>query len=100
MALAAAEKKWAENTLAAVEVWKDMVRRAATYDAFVKGVAAFLGVSESEVRATLPAEHYNRFRENPDVYAPIFIKKVRAAYEAKKWSEKYKYAFTKKKGAV
>jgi hypothetical protein len=87
-------EKWFRVVSKKKEVWVDMIKKSATLDAFVKGVAAVTGLSEAEVRASIPASNYAEFQRNADKYAEAFIAGIRKAYELKKWPEKYKKAFS------
>jgi len=77
MSLAAIEEKWAESL-----------------DAFVKGISAVTGIPEGTVRASLPAKNWAAFQAEAEKYLPIAISKIEAAYRNKKWSRKYKEAFS------
>ena len=88
-----AEKKWEARTLAGARKWAEMVRAAESLDAFVKGVAAFTGLSESEVRSALPTKHWADFQASPEKYLPMFLDGVKRAASTRKWSRRYIAAF-------
>jgi len=91
-----AEQKWYKNAIAGFKVaWVSMVKRAESFDAFVKGIALITGLPESTVRASLPATHWKEFQANADKYLPKAIEKIEAAFRARKWSSKYKAAFSR-----
>jgi len=94
MGLREAHEKWFKNVVARKAMWKRMIRKSKSLDAFVKGVARFIGVSPSSVRGSLPVKNWSDFQSNVDAYLDDFISGIKSAYEAKKWPEKYKAAFT------
>jgi len=90
-----AERKWFRKTSAAFrKVWLDMVKRAESFDAFVKGVADFLGVSPEVVRASLPAQNWAEFQRNAEQYVEVALRKIQRAFEQHKWKRKLIEAFT------
>jgi len=97
MALELAEQKWYKNAIAAIKaVWVQMVSAAESFDNFVKGIAFVTGLSEAEIRASLPAVHWREFQAKASQYLPKIIEKIERAYRTKKWSRKYRAAWTKK----
>ena len=94
-----AEEKWFRKTIAAFrEIWPQMVKKAESYEAFVQGVADFLGVSPELVRSSLPARNFAEFQRNPEKYVEIAIRKIERAYHTHKWKRKLIAAFTGGKG--
>ena len=90
-----AERKWFIKTTAAIRTkWLRMVKSSESLDAFVKGIADFLGVSEGVVRNSLPVKNWAEFQANAERYIDIMLTKIRRAYESKKWSRKLRAAFT------
>lgn len=89
-----AEKKWAAKTTAAIKRWAESVKSPESFEAFVKGVASFTGLSESAVRALLPTKNWQEFQNNVDDYIPIFTESIKKAVETKKWSKGYLRAFS------
>jgi len=90
------EEKWYRKALAGFkEKWAAIVRQATTYEAWVAGIAAVTGLPETTVRASFPAREYAEFQKNPEAYLPKALAKIEAAYRTKKWSRKYKEAFTR-----
>ncbi len=92
-----AQEKWFKKTTAARSKWLEMVKKSESLDAFVKGVASFLGISEAEVRASIPVANWAEFQRNADKYVDKLISNVRKSYELKKWANNYKMAFTAKR---
>jgi len=89
-----AEEKWYRNAIAAFKAaWVTMVKKAESFDAFVKGIATITGLPESTVRASLPAVHWKEFQANAEKYLPKALEKIEAAFRARKWSTKYVEAF-------
>jgi hypothetical protein len=87
-------EKWFKRVSGKRDVWVRAIKEAATLDAFVKGVATVTGLSEAEVRASIPASNYSEFQRNAEKYADVFIANIRKAYEQKKWPEHYRRAFS------
>jgi len=71
-----------------------MVKRAESFDAYVAKVAAAADVPEATVRASFPAKHWQDFQANAEKYVDLWISMIEAAYRARKWSTKYKLAFS------
>jgi len=94
MTLEEIEEKWIRKTNAGFrENWVRMVKKAESFDLFVKGISAVTGIPEATVRASLPAKNWKDFQENAEDYLDIAIAKIDAAYRAKKWSKRYGAAF-------
>jgi len=94
MSLDIYEEKWIRKVRAARPKWIAMVKKAESLDAYVKGVAAVTGLSESVIRASFPARNWAEFQANAEKFVDIWISKVESAYRAKKWSAHYKAAFS------
>jgi len=91
------EEKWYRNAIAAFKVyWVEMVKRAESFDAFVKGIAFVTGLDEATVRASLPATHWKEFQAIAERYLPKALAKIEAAFRARKWSTKYKAVWTRR----
>lgn len=90
-----AEEKWARKVLGAREKWLAMVKDASSLEAYVQGIADFIGVDPATVRASFPARNWAEFQRNAEKYVDVWINKVRRAAERKKWSKGYIRAFTK-----
>ena len=82
-------EKWGRNTLATMDIWKNMVRDAYGRDAHAKGVADFLGVPYEAVRDLDPYKHWREFAAKVDEYVPIREAGVKAAIDKKLWLKKY-----------
>jgi len=93
MSISIYEEKWARKVRAARNKWLEMVKKAETLDAYVKGVAAATGLPESVIRASFPGRNYADFQANAEKYVDIWISKVEEAARAKKWSTNYIEAF-------
>jgi hypothetical protein len=91
--VALAEEKWARRVRAARAKWLEMVKKADSLDAYVKGIAEFTGLPESVIRASFPARNWAEFQANAEKYVDIWISRVEAAARAKKWSAGYIEAF-------
>ena len=95
MSLHLYEEKWFRKAIAGFrKAWVQMVKKADSFEAFVKGIAAVTGLPEATVRASIPAQNWKEFQANADKYLEIAIRKIEAAFRAHKWSEKYKAAFS------
>jgi len=95
MSLAALEEKWYRKAIKGFRTaWLAMIKRAESFDAFVKGIAAVTGLPESVVRSSIPAQNWKDFQANADKYLEIAIRKIEAAFRTHKWSTKYKQAFS------
>jgi len=94
MAVEFAMEKWFRKVSNAREKWLKGVTAPETLEAYVRGVADFIGVSPETVRGSLPAKNYADFQSRASQYADKFIKGVRRAYELRKWARNYKRAFT------
>jgi len=90
-----AERKWYRKTIAAFRsVWPKMIKSAESLEAFIKGMADFLGVPESTVRASLPVKNWEEFQRNPEIYVETAIRKIERAYQNHKWKRKLIEAFS------
>ncbi len=92
--LATIEEKWFRKTNAAQRKWLNAVKSSESLDAFCKQMASALGISEGEVRASLPVKNWAEFQANAEKYLPLFIDGVKKAYDNKKWSKGMIDAFT------
>jgi hypothetical protein len=88
-----AEQKLIRKIKAARPKWVEMVKRAESLDAYVKGIADFAGIPESVVRASLPVKNWAEFQRNAEAYVDILIEKVVRAVESGKWRKGYILAF-------
>jgi len=96
MALEVYEEKWYRNAIAGFKVaWVNMVKKAESFEAFIKGIAFVTGLPEATVRASLPAVHWKEFQAKAEQYLEVALRKIEAAFRARKWSSKYKAAFQK-----
>jgi len=94
MSLGIIEEKWYRKAIAGFRKnWVPMVKKAESFDAFVKGISAVTGIPEATVRSSLPAVNWKEFQANAEKYLDIAISKIEAAYRSHKWSLKYKQAF-------
>ena len=93
MALDVYEEKWIRKVRAARTAWLEMVKKAESLDAYVKGIAAITGLPEAVIRASFPARNWADFQANAERYVDLWISKIEAAFRAKKWSTHYKRAF-------
>ena len=94
MALDVIQEKWYRRAIAGFRRnWVAMVKRAETFDAFVKGISAITGIPEATVRSSLPAVNYKEFQANAEKYLDIALSKIEAAYRQGKWKLKYRQAF-------
>jgi hypothetical protein len=91
--IAVAEEKWFRKVRGARNKWLQMVKRAESFDAYVRAIAEFTGLPESVVRASFPARNWAEFQANAEKYVDIWISNVEAAFRAKKWSTNYIEAF-------
>ena len=95
MALDAYEEKWYRKAMAGFRaVWVPMVKAAESLEAFCAGISAVTGIPAATVRASLPAKNWAAFQAEAEKYLPIAISKIEAAHRTKKWSRKYRAAFT------
>ena len=84
-------EKWKENTTSsdAIIAWVEGLKNAEKAALYEKGVATFLGVSESDVARMPPAKHWHDFAKSPEYYKDKWQAGVKAAAEANKWLIKY-----------
>jgi len=95
MSLDLLEEKWYRKAIAGFRKnWLRMVKRAESFDAFVKGISSVTGIPESTVRASIPAQNWKNFQANAEKYLEIAIRKIEAAHAAGKWKTKYRQAFS------
>jgi hypothetical protein len=94
MSLDIYEEKWIRKLRAARPKWVAMVKRAESFEAYVKNIAAVTGLPEATIRASFPARSWQEFQANAERYVDIWINKIEAAYRMKKWSTNYKKAFS------
>lgn len=95
MSLDIYEEKWFKKAIAGFRKnWVPMVQKAESFEAFVQGIASVTGLPVDVVRASLPATNWKEFQANASKYLDIAIRKIEAAYRAKKWSTKYREAFS------
>jgi hypothetical protein len=94
MALEIYEEKWIKKVRAAKPKWLEMVKKAESFEAYVKGIAAVTGLPEDIIRASFPAKNWAEFQANAEKYVDIWISKIETAYKQRKWSRNYKQAFT------
>ena len=87
------QEKWARKTMAAKEKWLSMIKKAESFEAFVKGVAQVTGLSESEVASSIPARNFKEFQANAEKYVDIWLENIRRAAAARKWAKNYVEAF-------
>ena len=89
-----AMEKWFRKVSAAREKWIKGVSAPETIEAYVRGVADFLGVSPESIRGSLPVKNYAAFQSAASQFADKFISGVRRAFELRKWARKYREAFS------
>lgn len=95
MSLDVYEEKWYRKSVAGFRaVWLPMVKAAESLSAFCEGIAAVTGIPAGTVRASLPAKNWAAFQAEADKYLPIALAKIEAAHRTKKWSRKYRAAFS------
>jgi len=88
-----AEEKWFRKASAGAPKWVKNVATPEALEAYVRGVADFLGVSPETIRASLPAKNYASFQSIASQLAEAFSRGIRRAYELRKWSKGYRRAF-------
>jgi hypothetical protein len=88
------EEKWIRKLRASKPKWLAMVKRAESFDAYVKGIAAVTGLPENVIRASFPARNWAEFQANAEKYVELWISQIETAYKQKKWSTNYKRAFS------
>jgi len=87
------EEKWFRKVTAAREKWLRAIKSAESFEAFVRGVAAVTGLSESEVASSIPARNWKEFQANAEKYVDLFIKNIERAHAMRKWARNYVEAF-------
>ena len=87
------QEKWFRKTIAANKKWADMVSKPETFQAYVSGISAVTGLSDSEVAASLPARNYKEFQAKATQFLSKREAKIRAAHSMGKWARKYIEAF-------
>jgi hypothetical protein len=91
-----AEPVWYKNTKASGDVWANRTSTPSAFDHYVKSMAKLLGLSEAEVRASLPASNWKDFQGKASVKKTDYLTGVEDAFKEKRWSTKLKEAYTKK----
>jgi hypothetical protein len=90
------EEKWFRKATARFkELWAPAVKAAESFEAFCTGISAITGLPVEVVRASLPAGEWKKFQAEAEKYLPVALSKIEAAYRAKKWSTRYKRAFSR-----
>ena len=87
------EEKWIRKCRAARSKWLAMVKKAESFDAYVRGIAKVTGLPEAVIRASFPARNWQEFQANAEKFVELWISKIEAAFKAKKWSTNYVEAF-------
>jgi len=88
-----AEAKWARKSRAAADKWATNVSSDDALSAYVKGVAAFAGLSEATVSASVPVSEYREFQRRASDYKNTWVSNIEDAARAGRWSSRYKEAF-------
>ncbi len=87
------QEKWFRHTMRAKSKWLAMVKKAESFDAYVKGIASVTGLPEDVIRASFPAKNWADFQANADKYVEIWMRKIQEAHAKRKWAENYIRAF-------
>ena len=87
------QEKWFRKVSAARSKWLEMVKKADSLDAYVKGIAAVTGLPETVIRASFPAKNWADFQANADKYVDIWLNKIQEAHRMGKWAKNYLAAF-------
>lgn len=91
-----AEPVWHKNAKASSGVWTTRVSSPEAFDNYAKSLAALLGVSEAEIKASLPASNWKDFQGKATAKKADYEAGVEDAFKQKRWSTKFKMAFTKR----
>jgi len=89
-----AEAKWARKSKAAADKWATNVASADALEAYIKRVAEFTEESEKTVSASIAVSEYKEFQKKASNYKDKWVSRIEDAAKAKKWSSRYKEAFT------
>jgi hypothetical protein len=90
------QSKWEKNAKASKDVWAAQVSKPSAFENYVKSIATLLGLSESEVRASLPASNWRDFQTKAPAKAGKFAEGVERAAKENKYKDKYKAAYMKR----
>jgi hypothetical protein len=91
-----AEPTWHKNAKASKDVWARNTADPKAFDNYVKSIAKILGMSETEVRVSLPASNWKDFQGKTEVKKTNFEAGIEEAFKEKRWSTNYKTAYTKR----
>jgi hypothetical protein len=89
-----AERDWEIHAKKKADLWATNVSSPAAADKYSKKMAAFLGLSEATVAASLPVAGYKKFQTKASEVKSNFIAGVEDAAKAKRWSTNLKTAFS------
>jgi hypothetical protein len=89
-----AEADWAKHAKAKADSWAKNVASDVAYKRYTSHIAGFLGVPEDTVARSLPAVGYRAFQGRASRLIDNFKSGIDEAAAAKRWSTKYKEAFT------
>lgn len=87
-----AKAKWQKNLARNVDKWAAMIQKSATFDEYVNNMANFLGISESAVRSSAPAQAYKDFQGNAGQLKSL-LRSAATPEKAEKWLSNLKTAF-------
>jgi hypothetical protein len=90
------QSKWQKNAKASKDAWATQVSKPSAFDNYVKSIATLLGISESDVRASLPASNWKDFQTKAPAKADKFASGIDRAARDNKYKEGYKAAYMKR----
>lgn len=88
-----AEEKLIRKIRASKDEWVDGLSDPGAFDRYVKGIADFADISESEVRSSEAATEWDNFRKKASDYVDYWEKRTEAGVK-EKWKKNYKRAFS------
>jgi hypothetical protein len=91
-----AEPTWHKNAKASKDKWAKNTADPKAFDNYVKSIATILGMSEADVRASLPASNWKDFQGKTEAKKSAFESGIEEAFKEKRWSTNYKTAYTKR----
>lgn len=89
------EEKWGRKTRNARGRWVEAVKAPSTLEAYVTQISRITGIPVDTVRRSEPAQEFANFTRNVDNYVSKWMGGIESAIAERKWSQKYKEAFSK-----
>jgi hypothetical protein len=89
-----AEADWAKHAKAKADSWAKNVSAPAAASKYISKIASFTGLSESTVAGSYPVAGFKAFQGRAPTLVDNFKTGIDDAAAAKRWSTKYKEAYS------